>query len=251
MDLCQALEKLFGRAGIDFDWILYSGYDAMVDAFVRKEIDLAWNGPLSYVKIQRLLDDPCQVIAMRDVDLNFITHFITQPNSDIITVEDLPGKSFALGGRNSVEAGLLPYHFLKQAGINPGVDLAKCTFYDQRPPSGLSDQHDVAERVGQGEYEAGAISQRALDGLVESGGNSKSSLRVFRSSPGYSHCCFTAQNDLDPELSRQIAQTFTSVQDNEPVGKSVLEAEDCAALVPGITEGWEILERAAAEEGLI
>ena len=63
MDLCQALEKLFGRAGIDFDWVLYSGYDAMVDAFVRKEIDLAWNGPLSYVKIQRLLDDPCQVIA--------------------------------------------------------------------------------------------------------------------------------------------------------------------------------------------
>ncbi len=39
---------------------------------------------------------PCQVVAMRDVDLNLVTRFITQPHSDIITVENLKGKRFAL-----------------------------------------------------------------------------------------------------------------------------------------------------------
>ncbi|MFQ6030705.1 MAG: PhnD/SsuA/transferrin family substrate-binding protein, partial [Dehalococcoidia bacterium] len=115
----------------------------------------------------------------------------------------------------------------------------------------LPDEHDVADRVGKGEYDAGALSQRALEGLVAAGKIAQDSLRVFWSSPGYSHCCFTAQNELDPGLSQRITETFVSVEGNEPVGKTVLEAEDCNALIPGITEGWEILERAAMEEGLI
>ena len=39
MKLCKGLETIFQRHGIEFDWLLYSGYDAMVSAFVRKEID--------------------------------------------------------------------------------------------------------------------------------------------------------------------------------------------------------------------
>jgi ABC-type phosphate/phosphonate transport system substrate-binding protein len=45
--------------GIELDWVLYSDYDALVEAFVRCEIDLAWNAPLAYVKIKRRLQDPC------------------------------------------------------------------------------------------------------------------------------------------------------------------------------------------------
>lgn len=53
MKVFQGLETLFKRRGIDLEWVLYSEYDIMVDAFVAGEIDLAWNGPLSYVKIKR------------------------------------------------------------------------------------------------------------------------------------------------------------------------------------------------------
>ena len=53
MEVFQGLETLFRRQGIDLDWVLFSDYDIMVDAFVKGEIDLAWNGPLGYVKIKR------------------------------------------------------------------------------------------------------------------------------------------------------------------------------------------------------
>ena len=112
MSLCRELETVFRRNGIDFDWVLYSGYDAMVDAFVRKEIDIAWNGPLSYLKIRRALPEGCRNLIMRDVDVNFTTQFITNTHSGIFTVEDLPGKRFACGARSSVEAGVLAYHYL-------------------------------------------------------------------------------------------------------------------------------------------
>ena len=80
---------------------------------------------------------------MRDVDVDLVTQFITHPDSEILTVEDLRGKRFALAGRGSVEAGLLAYHYLKQVGIDPSQDLEVCSFYDDRNPSSLPDQRDV------------------------------------------------------------------------------------------------------------
>ena len=101
----RGLQAHFLRHGIELDWVLYSDYDALVEAFVRREIDLTWNAPLAYVKIKRRLQDPCQVVAMRDVDVNFTTHFITHPSSGIATVGDLKGRRVALGGRASMQAG--------------------------------------------------------------------------------------------------------------------------------------------------
>src|SRR5215467_3482434 len=95
----RGLKTHFQQQGIALDWVLYSDYDALVEAFVTREIDLAWNAPLAYVKIKRRLQDPCQVVAMRDVDVNFTTHFMTHPSSDITGIQDLRGKRVALGSR--------------------------------------------------------------------------------------------------------------------------------------------------------
>ncbi len=246
-----AIKEHFQRQGIDLDWVLYSHWGALVDAFVRREIELAWNGPLAYVKIKRRLEEPCQVVAMRDVDVDLVTHFITQPNSNILTVEDLPGKSFALARRGSVEAGLLAYHYLKEVGIEPVQDLTRFTFFDERPPSSLPDQTDVVELVRKGEYDAGAVSSTVLDRMEADGSLAPGGVRIFWSSPGYSHCCFTAQGDLDRGLSEQITRAFVFMDYRDPLGKTAMDAEGCKAFLPGTTEGWETLEKVALEEGLI
>src|ERR1700740_2951203 len=156
----RGLQAHFLRHGIELDWVLYSDYDALVEAFVRREIDLAWNAPLAYVKIKRRLQNPCQVVAMRDVDVNFTTHFITHPDSGIITVQDLKGKRVALGSRESMQAGLLPYYFLQQLGIDPAHDLSVCSFYDERQGGAPSDERDVVERVGRHEDDCGVVGGR-------------------------------------------------------------------------------------------
>jgi phosphate/phosphite/phosphonate ABC transporter binding protein len=247
----RGLQSHFRRQGIELDWVLYSDYDALVEAFVKREIDLAWNGPLAYVKIRRRLDDPCRVVAMRDVDVDFTTHFITSATSDLTTIRDLKGKRVALGGRRSVQAGLLAYYFLQQMGFDPTHDLAACTFYDERPASGLTDERDVIARVRQGEYDAGAVCQRTLDVLQEEGALTPDSLRIIWSSPGYSHCCFTAHSDMDPALAQKITQAFVSITAQDPAGKAVLEGEACQAFVPGMLAGWDTLETAAEQEGLL
>lgn len=56
---------------------------------------------------------------------------------------------------------------------------------------------------------------------------------------------------MDGALSQAIEQAFVSIDDGDPVGRAVLEAEGCSRLVRGISEGWEMIEMAAEEEGLI
>jgi phosphonate transport system substrate-binding protein len=247
----RGLQTHFLQQGIDLDWVLYADYDALVEAFVKREIDLAWNAPLAYVKIKHRLNDPCQVVAMRDVDVNFTTQFITHATSTITTVHDLKGKRVALGSRGSMHAGLLPYYFLQQLGLDPAQDLAACSFYDERQSRARSDERDVVERVCRQEYDAGAVSQRTLETLQAEGTLAPSSVRIFWSSPGYSHCCFTAHSDMDPALVQKMTQAFVAINAQDPAGKAVLDGEGCRAFVPGMTTGWETLEKAAEQSGLL
>jgi hypothetical protein len=52
---------------------------------------------------------------------------------------------------------------------------------------------------------------------------------------------------LDAETAQKITDAFVSLHYTDPLGKEVLDAEDCEAFVPGITTGWEALERALSE----
>ena len=58
MTVFQGIQTYFERKGIDLDWVLYSGYDALVEAFVNGEVDLAWNGPLSYEPVPKAMLRP-------------------------------------------------------------------------------------------------------------------------------------------------------------------------------------------------
>ena len=247
----EGIKKHFKRMDVPLDWVLYSNYDALVEAFVRGEVDLAWNGPLAYVKIRRRLPNGSRVVAMRDMDVNFTTQFVTSPDSDIRTVHDLPGKRFAFASRGSVQAGLLAYYCLKQVGIDPEKDLALATFTEDRPAGGPAGEAGVVALVRSREYDAGAVSRHALTTLREKGQLQEGEVRVFWSSPGYSHCCFTAQRTIDEALAQRITAAFTAMRFDDPEHRQVLELEGCKGFIPGTPEGYDMLEAAAEAEGLV
>ena len=145
----------------------------------------------------------------------------------------------------------MAYSFLKDSGIDPRKDLSANSFYEDRQSDTKSDERDVVERVHSGEFDAGAVSQRTMETMAEDGALPRDDIRIFWSSPGYSHCCFTSQRDLDPSLAAEIEAAFLSVTSDDPVGKAVLDGEACDHFVPGIEVGWELIEKAAEAEGLI
>ena len=140
---------------------------------------------------------------------------------------------------------------MKEMGVNPKEDLSLSTFYEERESQTRSDERDVVERVVNGDYDAGSVSERTLEVMAGEGLLHGGQVRIFWSSPGYSHCCFTAQAEMEPDLYREVEQAFLAVDYGDPLGKTVLDAEGCSSFVPGVTDGWEIIEKAAAAEGLV
>ena len=131
-----------------------------------------------------------------------------------------------------------------------GIDLFYTT-YDERRGDAQLDERDVVERIGQHEYDAGAVSGRTIEALQAEGTLAPAGFRIIWSSPGYSHCCFTAHSDMDPALVEKITQTFVAIDAQDAAGKAVLEGEGCNAFVPGITTGWETLEKAAEQARIL
>jgi hypothetical protein len=56
---------------------------------------------------------------------------------------------------------------------------------------------------------------------------------------------------MDPALVEKITQTFVGIDAQDAAGKAVLEGEGCNAFVPGITTGWETLEKAAEQARIL
>src|SRR5271154_5509297 len=98
----------FASRGVAIDYVLYSTYDAQVDANLSGEVDIAWNSPLAWVKSQILSGGACRAIAMRDSDRDLTTKIIVRTNSNLSTVSDLRGKTIAVGASDSPQATLIP-----------------------------------------------------------------------------------------------------------------------------------------------
>ena len=76
-------------------------------------------------------------------------------------------------------------------------------------------------------------------------------IQLFWSSPGYSHCGFTAQRAIDDALAQRITAAFTTTRFDDPEQRQVLELEGCKGFIPGTPEGYDMLEAAAEAEGLV
>src|SRR5262245_13793434 len=118
----EGIKDYFSACGIAMDFILFSNYDAPVDALLEGWLDIAWNTNLAYVKVHRRTGGKCGVLAMRDVDVGFTTKIIASAKTGIQSLHDLKGSRFAVGTRDSGQATILPLYFLKQEGIDPQKD---------------------------------------------------------------------------------------------------------------------------------
>ena len=122
---------------------------------------------------------------------------------------------------------------------------------DDGSAGGPTGEAGVVALVRAREYDAGAVSKHALTTLREKGQLQEGDVRVFWSSPGYSHCCFTARRAIDDALAQRITAAFTAMRIDDPEHRQVLELEGCKGFIPGTPEGYDMLEAAAEAEGLV
>src|SRR5712692_6158323 len=97
----EMINDFFRARGIPNDFVLFSNYEAQVEALLRGFIDIAWNTNLAYIRVHRRTGGKCRVTAMRDTDVEFTSVIVARADAGISKLADLKGKTVAFGSRDS------------------------------------------------------------------------------------------------------------------------------------------------------
>jgi len=145
------------RFRCDFDFVLFSHYEAQVEALLSGFVDVAWNDSVAHVRVKKRTNFESLSLGMRHVDRDALTHVVTPKTVRTRDARSLSGKRIAAGAFDSPQSYIIPFLGLEREG----VDL--CTLEVIRFDTDPAGKHGEAAL---GEFEV----MRALkDGMADAG----------------------------------------------------------------------------------
>ena len=187
-------DYLSSELEIQAEFIPTTSYGAAVDKFVNGEIQLAWFGGLTGFQARAEVEG-ARAIAQGIEDPAYKSYFIANASTGLEPSDSFPEKikdlKFTFGSEKSTSGRLMPSYFIEQAtGSKPDKWFSK--------PSGFSGAHDkTAKLVESGAFEAGVLSYKKYDSMVESGKLDKEKCIIIWETPDYADYNWTAHPALD------------------------------------------------------
>jgi ABC-type phosphate/phosphonate transport system substrate-binding protein len=245
------------EAHLPIDVVLFQSYDAQVAALLAAPsdrlplIDIAWNTNLAYLQADEWSGHRCQPLAMRDTDLGWTTRIVAVSGGPLAVLADLRNRTLALGSRDSGHAAILPVYFLEQQGLIEGRDYRTLRFdsdVGKHGDTGASEV-EVVRAVLDGRADAGAIGSPFWNVVQTERLVPEGALTEIWTSPPYNHCMFTARPGLDPGLARRFVEALSGMSYDNPIHRSVLDAEGLHHWELPHVDGYEALREASARQG--
>lgn len=242
----EGFKEYFAKHQVEIDYVLYSTYDAQVDANLSGAVDVAWNSPLAWVKSQIVSRGACRAIAMRDSDRDLTTKIITSSNSTLSTLADLKGKTVAVGASDSPQATLIPLGMVAESGVDPRHD---CRVIYHNVMVGKHGDHvggerDAAKALASGAADAACVLDANYSVFINEGTLDPGTTRVLATTPPFDHCNFTTRADLPEHRVKPFLDALVGMSFQDPEVRVLMEMEGLKKWLPARTSGYAQLERA-------
>jgi phosphonate transport system substrate-binding protein len=242
----EGFKEYFAGRGVETDYILYSTYDAQVNANLSGAVDVAWNSPLAWVKSQIVSGGACRAIVMRDSDRDLTTKIIVRADSPIRTLADLRGKRVAVGASDSPQATLIPLGLIADAGIDPARD---CRVLYNNVMVGKHGDHvggerDAAKALAAGQADAACVLDANYAVFINEGTLDPGTTRALATTPPFDHCNFTVRTDSPAELIQPFLDELLAMRFEDPSVRVYIELEGLKKWLPARTSGYAQLEKA-------
>ncbi len=243
----EGIREHFNNNGAPMDFVLFSNYERQVELLLKGHIDIAWNTPLAHVRVRQHTDNQSLSLGMRDSDQDFHARIIVRSDSGINSLQDLEGKTLAVGSRDSTQARILPLHFLRQEGVDlEKVRLLKFdTDVGKHGDTGTS-EIDVLEALSDGQADAGAIGDLIWVNEQAAGHVDASLIQSLWTTPPFDHCMFDALPNLDPGKRERFGQALFGMKWDNPEHRRLLELEGLKVWMPPREQGYDSLRAALA-----
>ena len=245
----DGFQKWFAQHDFDFDYILYSNYERQVEGHFAGHFHVAWNSPLAWLQAERIAAQTgrtVKAIAMRDTDCDLTSVIAVRNDSPIQSIEDLRGKTVAVGASDSPQATLIPLLHLAEAGLEPEKDFAVRLF------DVLVGKH--GDHIGGERHAAKALIEGTVDAACMIDGNHllfsregtlpSNSTRILAQTGEYDHCNFTVLDDAPEAVITRFCDLLMSMSYDDPQVRPLLDLEGLKQWKPGRTEKYALLARA-------
>ncbi|PLS15003.1 putative selenate ABC transporter substrate-binding protein [Bacillus sp. M6-12] len=189
----ELADYLSKETGFKVEYVPSVDYAALVTAFERGEIHLAWFGGLTGVQARSLVPE-AEAIAQRPMDKEFHSVFIANSETGIKKLEDVKGKSFTFGSESSTSGHLMPRYYMEEAGINPDKDLNGAPNY--------SGSHDKTYKlVESGAFQSGVLNEQVWKSAIAEKLVDTNKVKVINTTPAYFDYNWTI-NDVTGEFGK-------------------------------------------------
>lgn len=227
------------KTGLEVEFVPSVDYAALVTAFERGEIQLAWFGGLTGVQARNLVPE-AEAIAQRPIDQQFKSVFIANSDVQIKSLKELKGKTFTFGSESSTSGHLMPRYFMTEAGINPEKDLDGVPNY--------SGSHDKTYKlVESGAFQTGALNISVWDAAVKEGKVDTNKVKVFYTTPEYFDYNWTV-NKMNKETKTKIKDAILSMKAGDNEVMTLLQTDK---FIEASNDNYKAIEKVAKELKII
>lgn len=213
-------EWLSRALGATVRLVVTESYETLIEAVVRKEVDLALVAPLSLVLAREQSPGILPLVStISNGRTSYSGYFVVRKGSPFQAIEDLRGKRVAFVDRRSTSGWLLPRDALRRAGLDPDRDLGRVLF---------AGSHDAALLLlVRGEADAAAIATGVVDlttrlGDLEVPGGA-ADLRILAKSGEVRYDAVTSTGTLGSAAVEKIRAAFLSMNAANPEAAATLE----------------------------
>lgn len=229
------------QLGMKVEFTPVADYPAVVEALATDRLDMAWLGGFTFVQVHLKTGNAIPLVQ-REQDAQFTSKFITA-DTNVNSLADLKGKTFAFGSVSSTSGSLMPRYFMLQDGIKPESYFSRI---------GYSGAHDAtAAWVQAGKVDGGVLNASVWDKLVASGKVDTSKVRVFATTPSYFDYNWTVRGNLDPALVEKIKAAFLALDPANPAHKAILDLQAASRFIETKPENYQGIEDAARAADLL
>ncbi len=250
----EGFRNWFTENGFPFDYVLFSNYDAQVDAHVAGFVDVTWDSPLAWVRTRRLAAASgrrARAIAMRDTDQDLTSVVLVRAESDLDDVGQLGGLRVATGALDSPQSTLLPLAHLAERGVDPSsaIEVRRFDVMVGKHGDHVGGERDAVKALVTGSVDAACIIDGNQLAFAKEGTIAPGAVRVLSRTAPYDHCTMTVLDDVDEDVSARFVELLLSMSYDDPVVRPLLQLEGLTEWRRGRVSGYEQLESAVDRLG--
>ncbi|QEF98261.1 Phosphate-import protein PhnD precursor [Stieleria maiorica] len=218
--------------GVACQLVLHDSYEQLQTAFENGDLDLAWLGGYTFVKLDR--SHQAFPLVSRDRDMRFTSYYLTRADETATQWQEFRGKRFAFGSRLSTSGHLMPRFFMLEAGIQPE------SFFSAVIYTGAHDA--TAKVVRDGVVDLGVANGPIIESMFASGRIRKNEIRILQETPPYVDYVWACQSSLPAPLRTQLRDAFLNLSEADPQHAEILDSLLAEYFIPVHRDDFDALQ---------